>query len=408
MKKKTKTIPYRGLALTLALLAGLAALPTFASTSSKLGKTKSEIDRLKEEQEKAKDQVDDLTDKSSGLQSKVDTYNSKLESLSQKMSETKASIDENSSKQEELKLQIKKTNEELDEAKENANQQLASMEDRIRFIYENGRQSYLTIFLESKSIADFLNRMEYVSSINRYDRNQLDAYENTIEEIADLAESLKTDQSQLKQKQEQLKSASATYEKQQEQMDDLVKETKTQLASSKEDLSKAKENEADVKEQLKQMKAKEKALEEKAAKEEAARMEEIKKEEKQSTKGNKITASASDEELLSVIIYCEARGESYKSKLAVASVVVNRVASSKFPNTVSGVIYQKGQFSPVGSGIFAYYLANEKNDSYKDCKKAAKEILNNGSQYSYLYFRTVESAKKAGISGTVIDHMIFY
>ncbi len=53
---------------------------------------------------------------------------------------------------------------------------------------------------------------------------------------------------------------------------------------------------------------------------------------------------------------CEAWGEPYDGKLAVGSVIMNRVRSSYFPNTVSGVIYQGGQFSPVASGRLAYRL----------------------------------------------------
>ena len=66
------------------------------------------------------------------------------------------------------------------------------------------------------------------------------------------------------------------------------------------------------------------------------------------------TASASilsaDHRLLSKLVYAEARGESYKGQVAVAAVVLNRVASASFPNTISGVIYQSGAFSYVSNG----------------------------------------------------------
>ncbi|NLG24516.1 MAG: spore cortex-lytic enzyme [Clostridiales bacterium] len=69
--------------------------------------------------------------------------------------------------------------------------------------------------------------------------------------------------------------------------------------------------------------------------------------------GGTKTASAStssDLNLLARLVYAEARGESYKGQVAVAAVVLNRVRSSKFPNTIAGVIYQAGQFSPVSNG----------------------------------------------------------
>ena len=62
------------------------------------------------------------------------------------------------------------------------------------------------------------------------------------------------------------------------------------------------------------------------------------------------TYSNSDLNLLAHLVYAEARGESYRGQLAVASVVLNRVKSSSFPNSVAGVIYQKGAFSVVSDG----------------------------------------------------------
>lgn len=62
------------------------------------------------------------------------------------------------------------------------------------------------------------------------------------------------------------------------------------------------------------------------------------------------TASNSDLNLLAHLVYAEARGESYTGQVAVAAVVLNRVKNSSFPNTVAGVIYQKGAFSVVSDG----------------------------------------------------------
>lgn len=62
------------------------------------------------------------------------------------------------------------------------------------------------------------------------------------------------------------------------------------------------------------------------------------------------TASNSDLNLLAHLVYAEARGEPYTGQVAVAAVVLNRVKSSSFPNTVAGVIYQSGAFSVVADG----------------------------------------------------------
>ena len=59
---------------------------------------------------------------------------------------------------------------------------------------------------------------------------------------------------------------------------------------------------------------------------------------------------SADHRLLSKLVYAEARGESYKGQVAVAAVVLNRVASAEFPNTISGVIYQNNAFTCVSNG----------------------------------------------------------
>ena len=62
------------------------------------------------------------------------------------------------------------------------------------------------------------------------------------------------------------------------------------------------------------------------------------------------STSNSDLNLLARLVYAEARGEPYTGQVAVAAVVLNRVKNSSFPNSVAGVIYQKGAFSVVDDG----------------------------------------------------------
>lgn len=65
---------------------------------------------------------------------------------------------------------------------------------------------------------------------------------------------------------------------------------------------------------------------------------------------NNSTYTSSDLYLLAKCIYAEARGESYTGQVAVGAVILNRVRSSSFPNTISGVIYQRGAFTAVDDG----------------------------------------------------------
>jgi N-acetylmuramoyl-L-alanine amidase len=69
-----------------------------------------------------------------------------------------------------------------------------------------------------------------------------------------------------------------------------------------------------------------------------------------STSSNSSSSNSSDIKLLARLVYGEARGESYQGQVAVAAVVLNRVKSSSFPNTIAGVIYQSGAFDAVSDG----------------------------------------------------------
>lgn len=79
--------------------------------------------------------------------------------------------------------------------------------------------------------------------------------------------------------------------------------------------------------------------------------------------------TSSDVYLLAKVVYGEARGEPYKGKVAVAAVVLNRVASSLFPNTVAKVVYQPGAFSIVDDGQI-----NLSPDA--DALRAARDAMN--------------------------------
>jgi spore germination cell wall hydrolase CwlJ-like protein len=116
-----------------------------------------------------------------------------------------------------------------------------------------------------------------------------------------------------------------------------------------------------------------------------------------------VTFDEEDRKLLANLIYCEAGGEPYEGKVAVGAVVINRLLSSIFPNTVVGVIYQNKQFSPVNDGHLALALTYDKANS--DCYKAADEAMSGYTNVGQcVYFRTV----KEGINGIIIGNHVFY
>ena len=125
--------------------------------------------------------------------------------------------------------------------------------------------------------------------------------------------------------------------------------------------------------------AAQKAAEEKAAAEAAAAEEAKKKSAKtaETTQGSAVEAGADDLTLLAAIIECEAGGESYDCQLAVGAAIINRVKSSSYPNTISGVIYQKGQFGPASSGKLARKLSGSISGTAYSAAQAAMSGTDN-------------------------------
>ena len=98
------------------------------------------------------------------------------------------------------------------------------------------------------------------------------------------------------------------------------------------------------------------------------------------------SSSSSDLNLLARIIYGEARGEPYTGQVAVGAVVLNRVKSSSFPNTISGVIYQSGAFDAVRDG----QVNLTPNDT---AKRAAQDALNGWDPtYGCLFYYNPKTA----------------
>lgn len=99
-----------------------------------------------------------------------------------------------------------------------------------------------------------------------------------------------------------------------------------------------------------------------------------------SNSGGSNSTNSNDLNLLSRVVYGEARGEPYSGQVAVAAVVLNRVKSSSFPNTISGVIYQRGAFDAVSDG----QINLTPNST---AKKAAQDALNGWDpSYGAIYY----------------------
>lgn len=137
------------------------------------------------------------------------------------------------------------------------------------------------------------------------------------------------------------------------------------------------------------------------AKKAAAAKEKAKKEGK--TVNAAVSASADDVTLLAALLMCEAGNQSYECKLGVASVVMNRVRSSRYPNDVYSVIYQPGQFPPasVTGKVSAYLASGYINQS---CMQAAQEAISGISNVG----SAIGFAHAGSRDGIVIGPIVFF
>lgn len=114
-----------------------------------------------------------------------------------------------------------------------------------------------------------------------------------------------------------------------------------------------------------------------------------------------VVVGADDTRLLGALIYCEAGNQGYEGQLAVGAVVMNRVRSGAYPNTITGVIYASGQFTPALNGKVAKAYAGNVPES---CMQAAQEAINGATNVG-----TATHFKRVGAhDGIVIGDHVFW
>lgn len=405
--------------------AGEQAEQSAQTTEEKIRQTVQSIDELRTQTEEAKKKLESATEEKNLLDKKMKELNGQLEEVQLALVDVETRIDQ---KNEEIRF----TREELIQMEETRQERYESMKVRIRFMYEHSSNNMIESLLSAHSMSEILNRAEYFSQVVAYDREQLRQYQALMKQLEAKKGQFEAQKGELV----------ALRQEQQAQMDKLgvlIEQTRTDLKSAGILVASVEDTLDKLDDKLQKQLDYEAALELQKAAEDQARLDEIRRQEEelrrqqeeerrrrqeeeerrkqQEADGQKdaedtifpvddseetqVTVTSENLELLAAIIQCEADGEPYEGKLAVGSVVMNRVHSSSFPNTVMGVIYQAGQFSPVASGRFATRLAAGSNAT---CRQAAREVLNGNITVPYLYFRVDNGT----IDGYVLGHHVFY
>lgn len=377
------------IALWMTVVLFACSVPSFSyavTTQDRLNEALKDKDEIKDRLDSKNDHIDDLKDTEAGLQADLKDLNAQMTAVSSKLEELEGQI---ADKEEAIRI----TGEEIEEAKKTEAWQYDCMVKRIQYMYESGETDYLELLFSAQSFSDFLNYSDYFSAIADYDENMMAEYEATRQRIEE-------EEAKLLQEKADLDDLYLAAETEKSKVSGLISQTNSNIQKYGDKIATAEEEarayEAELKKKeediatLKKIIEQEKALSAAAAK---ATWRDI----------SEVTFADGDKKLLANIIYCEAGAEPYAGKLAVGAVVINRVLSSKYPDTVVGVIYQKSQFSPVASGRYELALAVDKANA--DCYKAAEEAMSGITNVgSCLYFRTPVD----GLTGIAIGGHIFY
>ncbi len=358
--------------------------------------TKEAINALEGQQEQTRESVSNLESQSSSLKSTIAGYSSKLESLNEEISVTEEAMAEVSS-------EIVRLNNELDEARQQEQDRYELLKKRLKSTYESGGTSgLLRVLLESGSIGELLTKFEYINAIVRYDRQKMAEYQELQAQIEAQKRLVEDKEAEIDAYQDQL-------DEKHSELSDLTDAVRGQLSSTNSSLNSERNKLSNYDEQLKELDKKMKSLEAQTAAAQAKLAQQLAERlalTKEDTSGS---YSASESELiwLAATIQAESDGESYTGKLGVGSVIMNRVKSSAFPNSVIGVITQPMQFAPYRSGKVELIIQNGPNST---CLRAAQEVLDGARIGDYLFFMTKYWADYYRISSyTMIgNHAFFY
>lgn len=372
--------------LALVLLCGIMPLSVQATEETR--KQIEEAEQQREETEGKLDETEEklegLNEQHSSLQGALSTLNTELTQVSNNLNDLEEQIADKEKEIADLEEQIAQVEEELAEAIALKEAQYATMKKQIQFTYERSSNLYMELFFSSGSLSDFLNKNEYIEQLSAYQGKVLDEYKAAQAAMEQKQAELELAKKEQEENREELAEYKVQVVAEQGRVSGLVSQTSSSLNATENQISQAEAEALAYEQRLKEQEENLSALRAKLA-------EEIRMAELASQSSwrdiSEVSFAEGDRYLLANLIYCEAGGESYAGQVAVGSVVINRVLSSVYPDTVTGVIYQSGQFSPVASGRLALALAEGRATG--SCYQAADEVMGGTTNVSNcVYFRT--------------------
>ncbi|MCI8886124.1 MAG: peptidase M23, partial [Dorea sp.] len=213
-------------AVSLLLILVLCLGTAVRADASEISETEKEAEELEQKKQAAEEEKNALEEQ--------------LNAIVSEMEETKAKIDEKEN-------QISAKEDELIQARVDENDQYESMKKRIKYMYENGNTQFIEILCESKSIGEFLNNAEYITTISEYDRDMLVEFQRIVKDVEEQEEALKREYEELEVMQNDLIAKQSELNGLMEDKEEEIHQISDDIGATQEKLKKLKEAAAEAK-----------------------------------------------------------------------------------------------------------------------------------------------------------------
>ena len=379
------------------------SMAAYADTKEDMEKAQKEKQEKEKELKEAEKNLSETQGTLGILEAERNTYQGQMALLNEQMQLVADELAVLEAKIELKQFEILDAQAALEETRLLAESQYETMKERIVWLYEEGEVSAIELLGTCDSLGSLLNYSAYVDAIHAYDREKLEEYITT-------GETIKSEEDALVLQLTELEAMKEEVVAKQKEVTGYITETANQIATiadtvaateaaEKAYIAECDKKNQEIAEKQAEYEALKKQYEKELAASQAAR-------EAQKRDVSSVVFEEGDEYLLANLIFCEVGAWDYEGQLAVGSVVMNRLLSSRYPDTLTGVIYARYQFSPVLDGHLASALANDKaqaNDGscYKAARAAMSGETNVGNCY---YFRTPIE----GLEGIRIGGHIYY
>ncbi len=382
--------------LAAAFLAGVLpagtspAVVTATTTRDQITQKEKEKENLQGELGKTNEDLEGLRGDQKALKGELNNLNAQMTRVSENLADLEEQIQKKES-------EIAETRRILEEARETEKWQQKCMVARARNMYGTSSDNYMNAVAKAQSFSKILNTQDYFEKIAAYDQQKMQEFKENRELIEEA-------EARLNLEMEELEKLKAAAEAEKGKVSGLIDSTSKAISKYAGEIAAAEKKAREYEAQLKKAEEDLTYLKKKLAEEMAMSL--------SAANGawrdiSEVSFAEGDRKLLANLIYCEAGGEPYDGQVAVGSVVINRMLSSKFPNTMVGVIYAHNQFAPVASGRLAMHLAADTaaTSGGGRCYRAADEAMSGITNVGKcVFFRTPIE----GLTGIRIGGHIFY